>query len=424
MGNVNSVLKEVLERVRPTEKEIKEIKKRVNEIIKNINLKIKKLKIDAEVFVGGSFAKNTIIKKDHYDIDIFLRFDKRYKDEEISDMANKILEKNNPVRLHGSRDYFRIKDSNDLFFEIVPVMKIKNPREAMNVTDLSYSHVRYINKKIKKNRIADEIRVAKAFCYANKVYGAESYIRGFSGYALELLVYYYKGFIKFLKAMARLNEKIVIDIEKAYKNKNEVLMNINSSKLQSLIILIDPTYKERNVLAALSNETFEKFKKTCINFLKRPSMNYFEIKEIDIEKIKNKAVKNKNDFMLIEIETDKQEGDIAGSKLLKFYRHLGDEFSKYFKIKEKGFIYDNGKTAKYYFVAKNKGEIIFAGPMVNDKENVLRFKKKHENIFIKKDKIYAREKVNFDLKEFISSWIKKNENKMREMGIVGLRFVD
>ena len=38
-------------------------------------------------------------------------------------------------------------------------------------------------------------------------------------------------------------------------------MNLNASKLNSPIILIDPTYKQRNTLAALSNETFENFKK-------------------------------------------------------------------------------------------------------------------------------------------------------------------
>jgi len=53
-------------------------------------------------------------------------------------------------------------------------------------------------------KILDEIRIAKAFCYANNCYGAESYISGFSGYALELLVYHYKSFLKFIKSMVKL----------------------------------------------------------------------------------------------------------------------------------------------------------------------------------------------------------------------------
>ena len=121
--------------------------------------------------------------------------------------------------VHGSRDYFRLKISPDFFIELIPVKKVKNPKESENITDLSYSHVNYIKRKVKSKKVLDEIRIAKAFCYATKCYGAESYIKGFSGYALELLVYYYKGFMKFIKAMEKAKEKIVIDIEKDYKNK-------------------------------------------------------------------------------------------------------------------------------------------------------------------------------------------------------------
>ena len=61
-----------------------------------------------------------------------------------------------------------------------------------------------IRKKKIKGKILDEIRLAKAFCHANGCYGAESYIKGFSGYALELLVYHYGSFQKFVKAITKL----------------------------------------------------------------------------------------------------------------------------------------------------------------------------------------------------------------------------
>ena len=59
---------------------------------------------------------------------------------------------------------------------------------------------------------------------------------------------------------------------------------MNSSKLTSPIILVDPTYKQRNALAALSEETFEKFKQASKKFLKNPSIKYFEIVKWDLEK--------------------------------------------------------------------------------------------------------------------------------------------
>jgi len=418
MNKINSVLKEVLENIKPTE-ELKEIRGLLDGFLEKVERELGKRKINAEIFVGGSFAKNTIIRKDYYDIDVFLRFDKRYEEDEISNLAEKVLGFAKPMKIHGSRDYFRVKVGKDCFIEIIPVVKIKKPEDSNNVTDLSYSHVKYVRKKL-KGKIVDDVLLAKAFCYAHNCYGAESYINGFSGYALELLVYHYKGFLKFIGAMNKIKEKEVIDIEKKYKNKQEVLMNVNSSKLESPIVLIDPTFKRRNALAALSNETLGKFQKACMDFLKNPSLKSFEVQKTDLGKIKKEAERKKLEFILLEAKTSKQEGDIAGSKLLKFYNHLTGEISRFFDVKKKGFNYNGKKSARYFFVMKKKKELLIEGPSVKDEKNVKRFKKVHKNCFVKGGKVLVRESIDFGIKEFIKKWVKKNKGKMKGMGIVGL----
>jgi tRNA nucleotidyltransferase (CCA-adding enzyme) len=417
MKNVNSILKEVLEENKIEWADLEIIEKSLKDFISDIEKKIKSQKINAEVFVGGSYAKGTMIKKDNYDIDLFLRFAKDIKDGEMAGICEKLLKGYKIMKIHGSRDYFRIGITPNIFFEVVPVRKISKPEEAENITDLSYSHVKYIKSKIKSEKIIDDIKIAKVFCYANKCYGAESYINGFSGYALELLIYYYGGFLKFIKEALKVKEKTVIDIEKQYKRKQEVLMDLNSSKLQSPIILIDPTYKQRNVLAALSSETFEKFRQACEKFLKSPGKEAFSLKKIDIEnKIKNAKTK-KYDFVSIKIMTDKQEGDIAGSKLLKFYRHLNEEIEKYFDVKDSGFEYNKGKSAEVFFSGKSKKEILFAGPFITDKANAERFKKEHKTTFVKSKKMYAKQAINFDLNDFLTNWKHRNEKKLKEMYI-------
>ncbi len=426
VSKINSVLEEVLEKVKPQEKELTGIENLLEDFLEKFQKKIKVLKIDAEIFVGGSFAKNTMINKNKYDVDVFVRFDKKYK-EEISNLTLKILKSMKLKKIliiHGSRDYFQININPNFFLEIIPVKKIKIPKKAENITDLSYSHVKYINKKIKSKKVLDEIRLAKAFCYANNCYGAESYIRGFSGYGLELLVYHYGSFLKFIKAVVKIKTQEIIDIEKHFKNKQRVLMDLNNSKLKSPIILIDPTYKQRNALAGLSQETFENFQKVCVDFLKSPSAKKFEIKKINLEKIKANAKRNKNEFILIEVSTNKQEGDIAGSKLLKFYKHLSWEIERFFEIKKSGFNYNKKKSARYFFVVKSKKEILFKGPSEKDLKNVKRFKKEHKNIFIKSKRIYAKEKIRFNVKKFIESWKKKNKKKIKEMSIKGLEILD
>ncbi len=440
MNKVNSILKKALKKVEPPKEDLELIENSLKYFLEEFQKKIKKMKIDAEIFVGGSFAKNTVIKKDKYDVDVFVRFpenqrfsvSKTSKKQKVSDDKkydiSKLLEKalkgfRNVTKIHGSRDYFKIKIGPSFFIELIPVKKIKNPKEAENITDLSYSHVKYINKKIKSKKLLDEIRLAKAFCYANKCYGAESYISGFSGYSLELLIYYYKSFIRFVREITKIKEQKIIDIEKAYKNKSLVLMDINSAKLNSPIVLVDPTYKSRNVLAALSYETFREFQKACKKFIAKPSYSSFEIEKIDLKKIKENAKSKNYEFLLIETKTHKQEGDIAGSKLLKFYRHLEFEIKDFFSVKKKGFAYNGKKTAKFFFVVKNKGEIIHSGPSLKDKKNVERFKKKHKNTFSKKQRIHSKRKINFTLRNFINIWKNKNKKKLREMDISSLKLL-
>jgi tRNA nucleotidyltransferase (CCA-adding enzyme) len=73
MKKVESILKEVLKKVEPTEEDLKLIKISTEKFLEIIKSNLKKLNINAEVFVGGSFAKGTAIKKGKYDIDIFIR---------------------------------------------------------------------------------------------------------------------------------------------------------------------------------------------------------------------------------------------------------------------------------------------------------------------------------------------------------------
>ncbi len=414
---ISLIIKEVVKKIKPEEKEISWIIEELENFLKELKKRIKKQKIKAEVFVGGSFAKKTLIKKDKYDIDIFLRFDSKYNNSELSNLTKNILKGIKGLeQIHGSRDYFQVKAENNLYFEIVPVRKIGTPAEAKNITDLSYSHVKYVNKKTNK-KILNEILVAKAFCHAKNCYGAESYIKGFSGYALELLIIYYKTFEKFIREIAKSDKQIIIDIEKHFSNKQRVLIDLNESKLHSPIILIDPTYKQRNALAALSQETFDKFKKACERFIKNPSIKEFEKEKINLEKIKKDSEKKKQEFIIIEFSTNKPAGDVAGSKLLKFYNHVCEESSKFFKIKKRGFEYDGKQGARAFLVAEKKKELIIEGPDLQDKENVRLFKKAHKKTFLRKEKVFAREKIDKGIKEFLKEWKRKNQIKTREMKI-------
>lgn len=425
MKKINEVLKEALEEAKPSEKELADIVKKLNGFLDRLRINFDKFRIDAEIFVGGSFAKKTLIKKEKYDVDIFVRFDKKYADYDISDLTYKALKETGSQieRIHGSRDYFKIDVEPWICFEIVPVMKVSNPKEAMNITDLSYYHVKYINKRL-NGKLADDVILAKSFCHANRVYGAESHIKGFSGYSLELLIQYYKGFMNFVKAIAKSgDEKIIIDAEKHYKNKKQVLMDMNSSKLESPIILVDPTFKQRNALATLSSEVFNRFKAICKDFLKKPDIKFFKLNYRDLKQVEKEARKKGYDFLLMRISTKVQKGAVAGSKLLKFYNLLANTICKYFDIKEKEFYYKNEQNAICFFIAKNKGELEIKGPPMDKAEEVKNFRKKHKKTFVKNKIVYARERIKSNLKKFVIDWDLKNSEITKSMYITLLEFI-
>ena len=424
MSNISTVIKKQIETIKIDGENLEKIKKISNDFCKELSRKLKDNSIKAEVFIGGSLAKETLIKTDEnkYDVDIFVRFDKKYLKEDISKIAASVLD-TDFIKIHGSRDYFQ-KSVGNIILEIIPVIKVKKPEEAENITDLSYFHVNYVLKKIRNNkRLADEIRLAKAFCHGQDCYGAESYIKGFSGYAVELLTIHYKSFEKILKAMDKINqkkeEKIIIDTEKLYKNKKEILLELNESKLQSPIVLIDPTFKERNALSGLGKETFDKFKKSCSQFLKKPDESFFVKKNVSEEFKKYKGVKK------ILIKTTKQAGDIAGTKSKKFFRFFIAETKREFEIEKTGFEYDENKNVSYgYLILKVKREEVVKGPEINRIEHLKRFKERHPDAFVKKGTAYAKVSHNMNFEDFLKGFLDKNKRIIKEMGISGLMEVD
>jgi len=394
-------LKQILEKeiglISLTKEEEKDLRNKVQEILK----KLSKNKINA--FVGGSLAKGTIIKKRTQDVDIFVVFN----DEKELERLEEVLIKENLgyTKLHGSRDYFQIKEDN-IIFELIPTLKTKG--KLKNVTDLSLMHVRYVLSKLSKNkRLSDEIKLAKAFCYSQECYGAESYIRGFSGYSLEVLVIYFKGFINFLKGIQK---EVLIDSEKFYKNKNSIKEELNENKLTSPVILIDPTYKNRNILAGLSEKTFKSFLKAANLFLRSPSIKFFEKQKLDIEKIKEQADKKKLVFLEIAFSTDKQEGDIAATKMKKFFDFIIKEFDKRSqKVMFEKFIYESGQESRGYIVLKENRELEIRGPPITLKDGVKGFKLSHKKTYEKKGFIFAKKQVYL---EEIFNFLKKYEDEM------------
>ena len=430
---MEEILKEELEVIRVSKQEKDALNKVVELVSKTIKTKVSKLNIKAELFVGGSFAKGTLIKKKSYDIDLFLRFDQQYSEEQMREKFRKIFfwfkvpKHRTKVRLiHGSRDYYQIflKQHKNICIEVIPVLKITKHEQARNVTDLSYFHVNYVKKQLKsKPELVNEILLMKAFCHGQKCYGAESYVSGFSGYGIELLIIHYGSFIKVLNELINYSQRMIIDLVGYYKTVEEVVKSMNHAKIQSPIILIDPTFKKRNVTSALSKETFARFKIVSKEFLEHPSIDFFVDKPIDISEFKKISWDNEGIFAVIEIKTSKQPGDIAGTKLLKFAKFLTLEISKSFDIIRRDFGYDDKKTARIYYILRRKKEIVIAGPLISYKDAVEGFKKAHPVWYIQNKRIFSARPTDVSIKEFLKHFKKSYRKTIKEMSIKKVKLV-
>lgn len=376
---IQTILKEVSERIRP---ESKKLLKDIDSFLAKLNKEIAKSKIDAKAVVGGSMSKDTHLKGDH-DCDVFVRFNYSYKGQDLSLMLEKILKPFKPELVHGSRDYYHIKAS--INYELVPVLEIEDPKMAVNVTDMSPLHTTWVNKH---NGMNNEIRLAKQFCKAARVYGAESYIKGFSGHVLDILTIHYGGFIKLLEAAQTWKDKEIIDDEGYYEGKKP-LLELNRAKIDSPIIVIDPVLSERNAAAALSYEKLEKFKKKAAEFMAAPSIEFFEIKPVTLADLKKKAGTD----LLIAFDVKSQEGkeDVVGAKLMKAFQLIRNQLKfNDFVLKDSDWVWDKKADALFWYIIDPK-ELFsitkWVGPPTWEKERAQSFREKHRNTFIENSRV-------------------------------------
>ena len=387
---------EVLSLIKPSPEEQKQVEKRIAVFIDKLRSVVL-----VKVILGGSGAKGTWLKGQH-DADIFILFPATYESDKLSDITEQWLKKIGRFeRFHGSRDYFRFYQDT-FVFEVVPIRAIKKAEDAANITDVSPLHAAWVKKK-STEKICDDIRLAKAFCKAQRMYGAESYISGFSGYVLEILIIHYGSFEKFLKAAAGWREGTIIDYSHWYKNAQDVLLSINKAKLQSPLIVVDPVDKTRNAAAALGVEKWELMKKKAAQFLRKPSACFFTKAKMTPDMLKKKG----KTVVLIEFSSPKGQHDKVGAKIVKTFEHVKKNLFDFGMIAA-NWEWDD-KVILVFVVKKKKRRsfVLRKGPPLEMKEHVQQFMKKHKKIVKKSGHAWAQVKQTATLKEVVHDVVEK-----------------
>jgi tRNA nucleotidyltransferase (CCA-adding enzyme) len=260
-----TTLKTVLKRIKPSEKEEKEMRDFVRKIVETT----KKISKKVKPMVCGSVAKNTWLSKKN-ELDLFILFDpgvsKKELEKEGLEIAKKIVKKLNGRYQIAYAEHPYLRGWIGKYqVDIVPCYDVKNPEKIKSSVDRTPHHVRYVKKNLKT---PDEVRLLKQFCIANGCYGADTKTLGFSGYLCELLIIKYGSFMNCIRNASRWRAGHIITF-------NEIRKEDIYEKFRSPLIVIDPVDRNRNVSAVVSPENFYKFVKICKDFLLNPKEEFF-----------------------------------------------------------------------------------------------------------------------------------------------------
>lgn len=255
-----SIESEVIQIIRPSEKMVERIRETSESLMLEINNYIEKNNLDVSARFVGSIAKGTYLSES--DIDVFLMFPKSTPKDE---MVNVGLKMGRDI-IHGKEFYtdhpYTSGRYQNLDVDMVPCYHITSTEEILTPVDRSPFHTDYILSKV-SNKLCDEIRLMKKFMKGIGTYGAESDVRGFSGYMCELITIYYGGFINAITAASEWKKGVTIVIEKS------------GPPITSPMILYDPVDPKRNVASAVHIDTFARFIYACRCYLKNPTKNFF-----------------------------------------------------------------------------------------------------------------------------------------------------
>ncbi|MFT4311700.1 MAG: hypothetical protein ACMXYF_00540 [Candidatus Woesearchaeota archaeon] len=366
---VKSVREQVLEQIKPKEDVLKIVETVVSLLKKACN---------ADVRVGGSIAKQTYLAND-YDCDIFVRYGS--DDKDLSELLEADLKKTpfSFQRVHGSRDYFQTVYQG-VAFEFIPVKHITKPEQAQNVTDMSVFHVDWISPKL-NDTLRDDIRLLKQFCKAQRVYGAESYIGGFSGHILDILVIYYGGFEAVLQASKTWKQGGTIDIEK------HMAKNFNADKLHSPLIIVDPVDPSRNAATGLANDCFSRFQKHANAYLQNPSVDFFV--KTPLSELAPKSL-----CYFFQFTPVPGKVDVSGAKVKKAIEFVLKNISEF---GPHDFLWDYQEKTGFFSVKTpllSKTKTV-QGPPLNKTQHVEAFVAQHEQTYEQDGRVFATVKRDF-----------------------------
>ena len=226
----------------------------------------------AEATVQGSFAKGTLLS-DKWEIDVFVEIhgvDRDWLRSQSEEVLRSCLARRVPVIAKYSQHPYLTVSVMGLEADVVPIARSGGRIVGLGV-ERTPLHTKYVLEKLSPEG-RDEVRLLKSFLKGIGVYGAETRIRGFSGYMAELLVITYGSFRNVLRAASGWKPPVFIDPEGIGDEES-----LRKKYRDSPLIVVDPVDPERNAAGAVSMESLAKFILASRLYLKKPHEWFFHV---------------------------------------------------------------------------------------------------------------------------------------------------
>jgi len=417
--NYQKILKEVLNKIRPSLEQKRRLEELSNKTLRIANEEAKKTK--AEAIIAGSLTRNTWLP-DKNEFDVFIVFPKTVSIKRLEELGLK-LGKNIIKKLHGEwrieyaqHPYVRGK-LKETQIDIVPCYKLESGEKIKSAVDRTPFHVEYLNKNLPK-KLSNDVRLLKQFCSGNKIYGADAKTQGFSGFVCELLIIKYGGFINVLKNAVKWKPEEIIDIENYYTKKD--YLKLRKQFKRQVLILIDPTDRSRNAAAAISGTSFYTFKRMAKVFLEDPSDEVFfeeKYEPITENELITLQMKRRTELILVYFKPPNVVPDILWPQLRRFADRLeGILKENEFEVLRKD-VYTNEKDIAIVLIEMQISKLPTVdkrvGPIIFDLDDSERFITKYKNrvlsgpfieddywcVEVKRKFLTARDKLLDSLKE-------------------------
>lgn len=387
MPKYQKVLKEVLKFIRPKPEE----KKKLNDIAKKA-LEITESeakKFQAKAILAGSITRDTWLPG-KMEFDIFVLFPSNLTEKKLEDFGLEIGKEviNNlkgSYKVEYAQHPYVSGEVEGVKIDIVPCFDVKDPRKLKSAVDRTPFHVKYIEEHL-SSALSDEVRLLKQMCNANNVYGADAKTQGFSGYVCELLIIKYGNFVNVLEEANSWEPGHIIDIEGYYLNKD--VSKLRKSFKEQALILIDPTDSKRNAAAAISAQSFFKFKKLAREFLEKASGEVFigrKVEPITENELIQLQMKRRTELIMIKFSPPPVVPDILWPQLRRFAERLQsilEEVKYEFRVLRKD-VYTNEKNLAVVLLEMEVSKLPIVqkriGPKVFDLDDSRRFIEKYKN---------------------------------------------